>query len=363
MKKILAVILAIIMMLSFVACGGNEGDDGEQNNNSQNTISESPAKDFEYEEVNGGLKITKYLGNSEVVSIPSIINNKKVVEIKNEAFSGNVKLKEIIIPNTISFLDLYNFNNCDSLQKIVYLGCVDRVSGNSNSVKVPSLTTIEIASVSSRTLVRSFRTMALNSKTLENIVFKDVILEDDYYSGSYDPYLNVDVNNITLPESFVNQIGEFLAYKCYSFNYDDNFNKILGSNGSYFIRKSSAFDQSTKVEVPDSLKTKIQFRSPDGVALTEVNLYKTVHTGDGTTYELTIIGEFESQGKTYIYEMGLSKQTADDPFQDLEYVFSDGYDSFNYSENIYEQIDSKDNFAIFFNINKITVNGVVCELS
>ena len=155
MKKILAIVLAIIMTLSFAACGNGTG--------SGNTASETPAKYFEYEEVSGGLKITKYLGDSDVVVVPSVIDNKKVINIDVNVFSGNVALKEVTIPDTITRILFSHFKNCDSLQKIVYLGCVDRVSGNSNSVKVPSLTTIEIASVSSRTLVRSFRTMALKA--------------------------------------------------------------------------------------------------------------------------------------------------------------------------------------------------------
>jgi len=46
------------------------------------------ASKFEYEEVEGGISITDYTGDDEIVVIPEIIDGQKVVEIGSSAFAN-----------------------------------------------------------------------------------------------------------------------------------------------------------------------------------------------------------------------------------------------------------------------------------
>ncbi len=99
MKKFLYRLLAIVFVLSLLtACSPN--------------VEEI----YEYENVKGGIEITKYKGNDKKIVVPEIINNQKVVSVGN-AFSGNVVVESITLPESCS---IGNFLGCDNLE---YLEC------------------------------------------------------------------------------------------------------------------------------------------------------------------------------------------------------------------------------------------------
>ncbi|MCM1225334.1 MAG: S8 family serine peptidase, partial [Lachnospiraceae bacterium] len=50
-----------------------------------------------------------------VLEIPSYINNRKVVKISNEAFSGETGITKVVIPNTVTYIGNAAFFNCTSL--------------------------------------------------------------------------------------------------------------------------------------------------------------------------------------------------------------------------------------------------------
>jgi len=59
MKRLTAIVLTVILILGFTACGG-----GDAENKPPSDLKESPASDFEYKynaELNG-IEITKYIG-------------------------------------------------------------------------------------------------------------------------------------------------------------------------------------------------------------------------------------------------------------------------------------------------------------
>lgn len=100
----------------------------------------SPVNDFEYRYVQrlGGIEITKYLGNDEVVNIPAEIEGKPVVivsgfsktnvksvtipdgvtEIGNEAFYWCKELTTVEIPDSVTRIGQRAFTQCEKLQNV-----------------------------------------------------------------------------------------------------------------------------------------------------------------------------------------------------------------------------------------------------
>lgn len=101
MKKYVSILLALIMMLSLCACGEKE-----------------PAKEYEWQEISGGIEITKYLGDSTKVVVPATLDGKLVVSVST-AFSGNVSLEELELPEMVTKADL---TNCTGLKRLTAYG-------------------------------------------------------------------------------------------------------------------------------------------------------------------------------------------------------------------------------------------------
>ena len=113
MRRIL--ILAVICLLCFTGCSKRKEnnieaqkvtDEVQQTETEtealQTTETEPESEEvdvlsfYEWEVTNDGIKITNYKGNEERVVMPSIIDNKMVVEMKSGAFNGNVFMKEFV---------------------------------------------------------------------------------------------------------------------------------------------------------------------------------------------------------------------------------------------------------------------------
>ncbi len=98
MKRVIAIILTVMMFAGLVSgcSAGNE-------------------KHFEYEDVSGGIKITKYTGNSSKVVVPETIDGKLVVSVGN-TFSGNVNITSLELPEECIEA---NLTNCKKLIHLV----------------------------------------------------------------------------------------------------------------------------------------------------------------------------------------------------------------------------------------------------
>jgi hypothetical protein len=93
--KIAAVLVAVVVLMGMVGCGGESGD---------------PASDFEYRySVNlDGVEITKYIGTSIKVNIPAKIEGEPVVAIGAGAFADS-GIIEIVIPDSVIHIGDYAF--------------------------------------------------------------------------------------------------------------------------------------------------------------------------------------------------------------------------------------------------------------
>ena len=83
----------------------------------QNLTTESPAVNYKYTITNNGAVITKYIGTSDNVQIPTSIEGRPVIKIYEYAFSGT-NVKSVTIPEGVQEIDWFAFYNCSSLQKV-----------------------------------------------------------------------------------------------------------------------------------------------------------------------------------------------------------------------------------------------------
>ena len=106
MKK-LCTLLALIMLLTCISVTGCT-EEPQPN----------PATDFEYEiRDDGGIIITKYIGEGSHVIIPQIIDGKEVTTIGEHSFAGT-PIQSIQMPDTIKYIYSYAFGSCDGLSEI-----------------------------------------------------------------------------------------------------------------------------------------------------------------------------------------------------------------------------------------------------
>ena len=105
--------------------------------------------DFEYSLSGSDITITKYKGSDENVTVPEKIDGNKVVNIGNEAFRNNRKIKTVIIPDTVTLIGNSAFYGCSFLTDITmtknlaslgayaFYGC-----SSLNSINLPESLTI-----------------------------------------------------------------------------------------------------------------------------------------------------------------------------------------------------------------------------
>ena len=198
--------------------------------------------DYRYTVLDDGtVKITTYIGEEATVSIPSVINSKKVTIIGEEAFNGCKNIKNITIPNTVKTIESWAFEGCTNL----------------TGLTIPdSVTSIGLGTFS-------------DCKSLKSVTIPDSV-------KTIEPWAFVDcssLTNITLPES-VTSIGKNAFQGCtglisinipskvtsieeYAFDYCESLTGITIPNGVTSIDRY-AFRYCKKlrsITVPSSVKS------------------------------------------------------------------------------------------------------------
>jgi len=89
-----------------------------QSSKSSSKLNECPENDFAVSFSEEGCVITKYAGDSRLVQVPASIKGKPVVGIEKHAFKGNSNIEEVVLPDTIKFINDYAFFGCSKLSKV-----------------------------------------------------------------------------------------------------------------------------------------------------------------------------------------------------------------------------------------------------
>ena len=154
MKKILALALAALLLVSLVACGEND-DNTDAPKESEAVEEKNIYNNFTYD-VNGegNYDITGYVYTGADlldIEIPAEINGRPVTGIGKEAFKACTTIKSVVIPESGTYISKYAFCDCDSLTAIsipksvtvIGMGAFQNCSALESVTLTDSIVTIE----------------------------------------------------------------------------------------------------------------------------------------------------------------------------------------------------------------------------
>lgn len=118
MKKSIALISAAILYYFCIACNFQSDNKIKSNPSSENASVSDITSIYEWEEVSGGIKLTKYLDDEKKIVVPASIGNKAVISV-GVAFSGNIVVEDIELPDSVKYGD---FTGCKALKRMVAPG-------------------------------------------------------------------------------------------------------------------------------------------------------------------------------------------------------------------------------------------------
>ncbi|MDO4649122.1 MAG: leucine-rich repeat domain-containing protein [Eubacteriales bacterium] len=113
------------------------------------SVAEAPEIEIEgdyYYEINTDhtAMITMYTGNDEVVVIPEELGGYPVTALGKNTFHGQMNMKEVTLPESVTTIDDYAFNYCTALTEITIPDSVTSMGANPFS-HCESLTTINVS--------------------------------------------------------------------------------------------------------------------------------------------------------------------------------------------------------------------------
>ncbi len=208
MKKILALALAALLLVSLVACGEKDDDNTDAPKESEAVAEQNIYNNFTYA-VNdeGNYEIIKYTYTGADlldIEIPSEINGRPVTGIGEEAFKACATIKSVKIPESVTYISNYAFYDCDALTAISI----------PKSVKTIGMGAFQNCSeLTSVTLTDSVVTIGdfafLNCEKLETIeLFENLTaIGASAFEGCK------ALTEITIPTT-VTKLGECAFYKC-----------------------------------------------------------------------------------------------------------------------------------------------------
>lgn len=332
MKKITYSILLTVVLILQVALMSSCGE------------SETSAKKFEYEEINGGIRITKYLGSDKKVVVPSIIENKKVIEITDTVFSGNIIMQELSLPENISKVYSSYLNNCDSLKKLTLMG--------KSYIELPdsldSLETLNLYNCTQHQFTQ-MRYAITDIEKLHELNIKNTEYIPESMSSSIPTHEKVI--KATIPEALEKHISELTATRCYKLDSKKSVYYKLLSNLSI----SNSSDKA--INVPSDVRSEIvRVFSNNGYSLNpnfNVVMGKSAFLYNGSDYFI-LTGKLDNG---YNVEVNISHL-----FYEDNGVYKCYFDSV-YAKNLlngavaYKEIDSSANMSICFCSRDVIVNG------
>ena len=155
MKRILAVLLAMIMVISFAACGGGEDKFDIFDNSDVVNVNEGGFSfTLTREDSEVDVRLTKYEGSATALNIPKTVKGFDVTAIDDQAFFGCSKLTSVTIPNGVTYIGYQAFGGCASLTSVILPDSVISIQSESfwyckslTSISIPNSLTYIGASV------------------------------------------------------------------------------------------------------------------------------------------------------------------------------------------------------------------------
>ena len=277
-----------------------------------------------------GISIVKYKGKDTEFEIPEEIDGKPVVSIEKNAFNGNVTLKKVILPESMTSVPAYSFYGCYGLEEVVLSDSIKSIQTYAFEF-CDKLTTINLDETPLKTIgpgafwgCKALEEVSLPAG-LENIC--------DY------AFCNSGLYSITLPGTI-----KYMGDHALGYNYKDSEYikistfKIYGYNG-----KASEYAKNNSItfyEIPDSELYNYQVNSDSSLVITHYNgsgLNVTVpETINGNTlYSLGSEAFFNNKYITSVTVPGVVTNWGDYVFGNCESLtsaaISDGCKDLGYS--------------------------------
>ena len=216
------------------------------------------AQDYTYTTENGRITITKYMGSSETVTIPSTINGLPVTSIWYGAFDGCANLTSITIPDSVTRIVDWMFSGCTRLAAIT----VDALNPNYSGVDGV------LIDKSKTTLIRCPGGKA-GSFTVPNSVTS---------IGDYAFYNCTSLTNVSIPNS-VTSIGNSAFWDCGSLTSVTIPNSVTSIGYCAFAYCTSL----TNVTIPNSVTSVGESAFRSCTRLSSVTIPNSVtNIGNGT---------------------------------------------------------------------------------
>lgn len=212
MKKIIALLLATLMLCALVACQGKEDeviDDPVINIGAQHlTYTDDDGNTFTYDYLTSTtVEITAFSGSDEphAVTIPTTIGEYTVAAIADQAFFSYSNLSSVILPEGLTTIGDYAFANCEAMTSVSFPSTLTTV-GAGSFYGCDTLASVNF----SATALKSIDANAFaDCPMLSSVTFPATLADIGAYSFANCTALTA----ITLPEG-VAAVGTQAFYNC-----------------------------------------------------------------------------------------------------------------------------------------------------
>ncbi len=210
MKKILAILIALLMVATLVACGDDISDENSLDTikSDEKVFSNNNVGTFTYDvSEDGHYEITGYDLNTATpheVIIPESIDDVLVTSIADDAFKSIASITSVTIPSSITTIGQFAFYDCDKLAKVTVADSVASIGAGAFS-ECDILTSITLP----KNLAEISDQLFWNCTTLAEVVFPEsltVIGEGAFY--------NCDALTSVVIPSAVTEIKKTAFYGC-----------------------------------------------------------------------------------------------------------------------------------------------------
>jgi hypothetical protein len=224
--------------------------------------------DFKYESGEGGVIISKYIGNAASVQIPSQIGGKPVVGIGNRAFESEA-LRDVTIPDSVTFIAERAFCYCEGITSVTMGSGVKTIgesafSGNKiaglvigDGVETIGMSAFERNEIAALTLGKSVVTIGPNAfhrnKNLTSLIIPDSVQsigKEAFAQGSFEK--DAGLKSLSIG-SGVTSIGEE------AFSRNQLTRLTIPNNVKTIARKAFGGNPLAHVVVPDEIDMDIAF--------------------------------------------------------------------------------------------------------
>ena len=227
MKKLVYLFVVLALMSTLVACGNDNEvtepqdptgtvssskDEEPKKSDSKETslddienAPETDASKFEYKDVDGGVAITSFNGDDEVVVIPEKIDGKTVVAIDENSFINNKTLLGVRVTDNVKQIGSHSFENCTALKVFISGSGLETVSefafGNCT----------ELSEVKLNDGLKSMEKLSFGGTNISEIYIPESVESIDMpFTGDKENTLKVISASGSEAENYVSLYGEAL---------------------------------------------------------------------------------------------------------------------------------------------------------